>query len=161
VDGVQDSAFLTSGCLVLCTPYRLEFPVVLYASTARPSSTLTLANLAHNDLDNRAESLHLLLYSATLNTIPEARAVPNVASAACLPRKQLRQALGEVKSMGDRIDRCAQRLAGIVAIGQGVDKGAERSCLRSVFGRRRCDEEENGGCVNGKQYVELSVWVGG
>jgi hypothetical protein len=92
-------------------------------------SSLALANLAHDDLDDRTERFHLLLHSAALHTIPEARTVTNVACAACLPRKQLRQALREVQSMGDRIDRGAQRLAGVVPIGQSVDEGAERRCL--------------------------------
>lgn len=72
--------------------------------------TIGLANLTHHDLDNRSECLHLLLYGATLYTVPEACTVANVACAACLSRKKLCQTLCEVKRMCDRVDCSAERL---------------------------------------------------
>lgn len=114
------------------------------------SSTIGLSNLAHHDLDDRSESLHLLLHSATLYTIPEARTVANVACAASLPRKQFRQPLRKVKRMCDRVHCCAERLGRVVAVGQSVYEGSERCSLGAVLWCCRSDEEEDGSCVDGK-----------
>ena len=124
------------------------------------SSALSLPNLARDDFDNGSECLHLLLHGTTLYTVPEARTITNVACTACLPCKQLRQTLREVECVCDRVDWCAQWLGRVVAVGQRVDEGSERCSLGAVFRRCRCDEEENGSCVDCELYVELGMWVG-